>query len=54
VSVAQLAFLGDTDEPGGWINGLHGALALVILLVGAWCFSSGRREPGVGGASTAS
>ena len=22
--VAQLAFLGDTEEPGGWINGLHG------------------------------
>ena len=27
--VAQLAFLGDTEEPGGWINGLHGMLALV-------------------------
>ena len=49
--VAQLAFLGDTEEPGGWINGLHGMLALVILLVGAWCFSRGRRELGLGGAS---
>jgi hypothetical protein len=53
VCFAQLAFLGDTEEPGGWINGLHGALALVILLVGAWCFSRGRRELGLGGASTA-
>jgi hypothetical protein len=51
--VAQLAFLGDTDEPGGWINGLHGMLALVVLLVGAWCFSRGRRELGLGGASAA-
>ena len=51
--VAQLAFLGDTEEPGGWINGLHGMLALVILLVGAWCFARGRRELGLGTAGTA-
>jgi hypothetical protein len=24
--------IGDTDEPGGWVNGLHGLLALVVLL----------------------
>ena len=52
--VAQLAFLGDTEESGGWINGLHGMLALVILLVGAWCFERARRALGVGGPSTAS
>jgi len=51
--VAQLAFLGDTEEPGGWVNGLHGMLALVILLVGAWCFARGRRELGLGTAGTA-
>ncbi len=53
--VAQLAFLGDTEEPGGggWINGLHGMLALVILLVGAWCFTHARRALGLGGASAA-
>lgn len=45
--VAQLAFLGDTDEPGGWINGLHGLLALVILLVAAWVFSVARRRLGL-------
>ena len=45
---AQLAFLGDTDEQGGWINGLHGFLALVILLAGAWYFTQARRELGIG------
>lgn len=34
LSILQLAFLGNTDEQGGWINGLHGFLALVILLAG--------------------
>ena len=53
LSVAQLAFLGDTDEPGGWLNGLHGFLALVILLVGAWVFDQARRRLGVLGASGA-
>jgi hypothetical protein len=32
LSVAQLAFLGDTEEEGSWVNGFHGLLALVILL----------------------
>jgi hypothetical protein len=45
--VAQLAFLGDTEEAGGWVNGLHGMLALVILLVGAWVFSLARRRLGL-------
>ena len=46
--VAQLAFLGDTDEQGGWINGLHGLLALVILLCGVGYAARARRELGVG------
>ena len=50
---AQLAFLGDTEEKGGWINGLHGFLALVILLFGAWYFTHARRALGLGGPSTA-
>ena len=50
---AQLAFLGDTEEEGGWINGLHGFLALVILLVGAWYFEHARRALGLGRPSTA-
>ena len=32
LAVVQLGFLGDTEKQGGWINGLHGFLALVILL----------------------
>jgi formate hydrogenlyase subunit 3/multisubunit Na+/H+ antiporter MnhD subunit len=44
LSVAQIAFLGDTDEQGGWINGLHGLLALVILLAGIWYFTQARRD----------
>ena len=44
ISIAQLAFLGNTDEQGDWINGLHGFLAVVILLAGAWYFSRARRE----------
>lgn len=34
MSVAQLGFLGDTEEQGDWINGLHGFLALIILIAG--------------------
>ncbi len=52
-SVAQLAFLGDTEEQGGWINGLHGFLALVVLLAGAWYFAVARRELGLGRAGAA-
>jgi hypothetical protein len=39
---------------GGWVNGLHGFLALIILLTGAWYFSRARRELGIGtpGAAT--
>jgi len=48
LAFAQLAFLGDTDEQGGWINGLHGFLALVVLLSAAWYFTRARRELGLG------
>ena len=48
LAFAQLAFLGDTEEQGGWINGLHGFLALIILLAGAWYFTRARRELGLG------
>ena len=48
LSFAQLAFLGDTDEQGGWVNGLHGFLALIVLLAGAWYFTRARRELGLG------
>lgn len=34
LAFAQLAFLGDNEEEGDWINGLHGFLALVVLIAG--------------------
>jgi hypothetical protein len=49
LSIAQLAFLGDTEKPGGWINGLHGFLALVVLIAAGMYFHRARRELGVGG-----
>jgi hypothetical protein len=47
LSVAQLAFLGDTEEQGGWINGLHGFLALVILIAGLLYAQRAGRELGL-------
>jgi hypothetical protein len=48
LAVAQLAFLGDTDEPGGWVNGLHGFLALIILITAAIFGHRAKRELGLG------
>jgi hypothetical protein len=47
LSFAQLAFLGDTDEQGDWINGLHGFLAVVIALLGAWYANRAWRDLGL-------
>jgi len=54
ICVAQLAFLGDTEEPGGWINGLHGFLAVFIALAGWLYFTRARQELGVGSSKAAS
>lgn len=48
LSIAQLAFLGNTDEPGGWVNGLHGFLALIILIAGGMYAHRAKRELGLG------
>lgn len=48
LSFAQLAFLGDTDEEGGWVNGLHGFLALIVLLAGLAYAQKAWRELGLG------
>ena len=53
LSVAQLGFLGDTDEEGGWVNGLHGFLALIVLIGGLLYFQRARRDLGIGGAAAA-
>ena len=44
LAIAQLAFLGDTDKQGDWINGLHGFLAVVIALLGVWYANRAWRE----------
>lgn len=48
LSVAQLAFLGDNEEPGGWVNGLHGFLALVVLIAAGIYAHRARQELGLG------
>ncbi|HET9436664.1 MAG TPA: hypothetical protein VFO64_00565 [Gaiellaceae bacterium] len=47
LAIAQLAFLGDTDEEGDWINGLHGFLAVVIALLGVWYANRAANDLGV-------
>lgn len=57
LSFAQLAFLGDTDKQGDWINGLHGFLALIVLIAGllyaqkAWRELRPTASPGVAGSA---
>ena len=50
---AQVAFLGDTDKEGGWVNGLHGFLALIVLLVGVAYLDWAARALGIRGSSPA-
>jgi hypothetical protein len=47
LSVAQLGFLGDTDKEGDWINGLHGFLALIVLISGMLYAQKAARELGI-------
>ena len=57
LSFAQLAFLGDTEKQGDWINGLHGFLALIILIIGllyaqkAWRELRPTASPGAAGSA---
>ena len=47
LSFLQLVFLGDTDEKGSWVNGLHGFLALIILIAGLLYAQRAARELGI-------
>jgi hypothetical protein len=47
LSIAQLMFIKPEDEPGGWINGLHGFLALIVLLAGVLYTQKAWREPSI-------
>jgi phosphatidylglycerophosphate synthase len=57
LAIAQLGFLGDTEEQGDWINGLHGFLALIILIAGllyaqkAWRELRPTASPGAAGSA---
>lgn len=44
VAVLQLRLIGDTDAPGGWVNGLHGMLALVVFAMSAMLTHRALRE----------
>jgi asparagine N-glycosylation enzyme membrane subunit Stt3 len=52
IGTIQVFAIGDTNTSGGWINGLHGLLALVVLLFALALAESGRRSLGLGRAST--
>jgi hypothetical protein len=43
VGTLQMLLVGDTDKSGGWVNGLHGLFALVVLLLAAALVELGRR-----------
>lgn len=47
LSIAQLGFLGNTDEEGDWINGFHGFLALIVLIAGLLYAQKAQRELGI-------
>jgi len=57
LSIAQLGFLGDTEEEGSAINGLHGFLALIVLIAGmlyaqkAWRELRPTASPGAAGSA---
>jgi len=44
----QLIAVGDTDKDGGWVNGLHGMFALVVLVLAAVIAHRGMRALGLG------
>lgn len=46
VGTLQVLLIGDTDEAGSWVNGLHGLFALVVLLLAIALVLLGARELG--------
>jgi hypothetical protein len=43
IGTFQVFAIGDTDRSGGWVNGLHGLLALVVLLLAVALVQDGVR-----------
>ncbi len=48
LAFVQLGFLGDTNQQGGWVNGLHGLLALVVLITAGLFAVRAKREIDLG------
>jgi hypothetical protein len=44
IGTAQVLLVGDTDTSGGWVNGLHGLFALVVLVLAVALAEVGRRS----------
>lgn len=44
VGTAQVLLVGDTDSTGGWVNGLHGLFAIVVLVLAGALAEVGRRS----------
>jgi hypothetical protein len=44
IGTFQVFAIGDTDKTGGWVNGLHGLLALIVLLLAVTLVQDGVRS----------
>ena len=47
IGTIQLFAIGDTDTSGGWANGVHGLLALVVLVLAGMLTHDGMRALGL-------
>lgn len=46
LSIAQMMLIGDTEKQGGWVNGLHGMFAILVLIAALVYFDMARRSLG--------
>ena len=53
IGTIQLILVGDTGKDGGWVNGLHGLFALVVLVLAAFIAHRAMKALGLGGKSAA-
>jgi hypothetical protein len=44
IGTVQIFLIGDTDKSGGWVNGLHGLFALIVLLLAAALVQDGTQS----------
>lgn len=44
IGTVQVFLIGDTNKSGGWVNGLHGLFALIVLLLAAALVQDGTRS----------